>query len=198
MKTKLLVPLFAFVLFSVAGMAQGGVPIFQLGVKGGVNITKIDGKSFSDEFNYGYHAGAFATIKITNHIQIQPEVLFNQINTKADTAFGNVLNVKNLKGVKLNYVSIPLLLNITPAKIISFQFGPQFGILLDKHKNLFENGKDAFSGGDLSLLAGAQLNLGSIRVSGRYVVGVANINDASNSDKWKNQGFQLGVGFRII
>lgn len=198
MKTKLLVPLFAFVLFSVAGMAQGGVPIFQLGVKGGVNITKIDGKSFSDEFNYGYHAGAFATIKITNHIQIQPEVLFNQINTKADTAFGNVLNVKNLKGVKLNYVSIPLLLNITPAKIISFQFGPQFGILLDKHKNLFENGKDAFSGGDLSLLAGAQLNLGSIRVSGRYVVGVANINDASNSDKWENQGFQLGVGFRII
>ena len=198
MKTKLLVPLFAFVLFSVAGMAQGGVPIFQLGVKGGVNITKIDGKSFSDEFNYGYHAGAFATIKITNHIQIQPEVLFNQINTKADTAFGNVLNVKNLKGVKLNYVSIPLLLNITPAKIISFQFGPQFGILLDKHKSLFENGKDAFSGGDLSLLAGAQLNLGSIRVSGRYVVGVANINDASNSDKWKNQGFQLGVGFRII
>lgn len=198
MKTKLLVPLFAFVLFSVAGMAQGGVPIFQLGVKGGVNITKIDGKSFSDEFNYGYHAGAFATIKITNHIQIQPEVLFNQINTKADTAFGNVLNVKNLKGVKLNYVSIPLLLNITPAKILSFQFGPQFGILLDKHKNLFENGKDAFSGGDLSLLAGAQLNLGSIRVSGRYVVGVANINDASNSDKWENQGFQLGVGFRII
>ena len=198
MQTKLLVTLFAFVLFSVAGMAQGGVPIFQLGVKGGVNITKIDGKSFSDEFNYGYHAGAFATIKITNHIQIQPEVLFNQINTKADTAFGNVLNVKNLKGVKLNYVSIPLLLNITPAKIISFQFGPQFGILLDKHKNLFENGKDAFSSGDLSLLAGAQLNLGSIRVSGRYVVGVANINDASNSDKWKNQGFQLGVGFRII
>ena len=198
MKTKLLVPLFAFVLFSIAGMAQGGVPVFQLGVKGGVNISKIDGKSFADEFNYGYHAGAFATIKVSNRVQIQPEVLFNQYSTKADTALGNVFNVKNLKGVKLNYISIPLLLNLTPAKFISFQVGPQFGILLDKHKNLFENGKDAFSSGDFSMVGGVQLNLGGIRVSGRYVVGLSNINDAGNSDKWKNQGFQLSAGFRII
>jgi len=198
MKTKILVPLVAFVLLSVAGMAQGHVPVFQLGIKGGVNISKIDGKSFADEFNYGYHAGAFATIKVSDHVQIQPEVLFNQYATKADTSFSNVFNVKNLKGVKLNYVSIPLLLNLTPAKFISFQVGPQFGILLDKHKNLFENGKDAFSTGDFSMVGGVQLNLGGIRLSGRYIVGLSNINDAGNSDKWKNQGFQLSAGFRII
>ena len=198
MKTKQLVPLFAFVLISVAGMAQVHVPAFQLGVKGGVNFTKIDGKSFSDQFDYGYHAGAFATIKITNHVQIQPEVLFNQFNTKADTSFGNVFNVKNLKDVSLNYISIPLLLNLTPAKFISFQVGPQFGILLDKHQSLFQNGKDAFSAGDFSMVGGVQLNLGGIRVSGRYIVGLSNINDVGNSDKWKNQGFQLSAGFRII
>jgi Outer membrane protein beta-barrel domain len=198
MKTKLLVPLFAFVLISTAGMAQFHVPLFQLGVKGGANITKIDGKSFSNEFDYGYHAGAFAILKITNHIQIQPEVLFNQYSTKTDSALGNVVNVKNLKDVKLNYLSVPLLLNITPAKFISFQFGPQFGILLDKHQSLFQNGKDAFSSGDLSMLAGLQLNLGALKVSGRYVVGLSNINDVSDSDKWKNQGFQLSVGIRII
>lgn len=198
MKTKRLVPLFALVLLSVAGMAQNHVPVFQLGVKGGVNLTKIEGKSFSDEFNYGYQAGAFAILKISNHVQLQPEVLFNQFNTKTDTSLGNVFNTKNLKDVKLNYVSIPLLLNLTPAKFISFQLGPQFGILLDKHKNLFENGKDAFSGGDLSLLGGVQLNLGILKLSGRYVVGLTNINDAGNSDKWKNQGFQLSAGIRII
>ena len=115
--------MFAFVLLSVAGMSQGHIPVFQLGVKGGVNISKIDGKSFADEFNYGYHAGAFATIKISNHVQIQPEVLFNQYKTKADTSFSNVFNVKNLKDVSLNYISIPLLLNLTPAKFISFQVG---------------------------------------------------------------------------
>ncbi|MDE3250775.1 MAG: PorT family protein [Bacteroidota bacterium] len=198
MNKKILVPFFALVIASFGASAQFHVPMFQLGVKGGVNITKIDGKSFKDEFNYGYSAGAFATVKISNFIQIQPEVLFNQYNTKADTSFHNVLNVSNLKNVSLNYVSIPLLLNITPAKFISFQAGPQYGILLDQHKNLFENGKDAFSKGDLSLLAGVQLNIGSLRINGRYTVGLANINDATSSDKWKNQGFQLGVGFRII
>jgi hypothetical protein len=198
MKTKILVPLFAFVVLSVTGMAQGRVPVFQLGVKGGVNMNKIDGRSFADEFNYGYHAGAFATIKISNHVQIQPEVLFNQYSTRVDTAFNNVFNVKNLKDVKLNYVSIPLLLNLSPAKFISFQVGPQFGILLDKQKNLLENGKNAFSSGDLSMIGGVQLNLGGIRLSGRYVVGLNNINDATSSDKWKNQGFQLSAGFRII
>jgi len=69
---------------------------------------------------------------------------------------------------------------------------------MDKHRNLFENGKDAFSSGDLSMLAGVQLNVAGLRLSGRYIVGLTNINDVGNSDKWKNQGFQLSVGFRII
>ncbi|MFT3933794.1 MAG: porin family protein [Chitinophagaceae bacterium] len=196
MKTKLMVPLFAFVLLSLASSAQ--ISPFQLGIKGGVNLSKVDGKSFSDEFNYGYHAGAFAIIKFSNHVQLQPEVLFNQYNTKTDTSFGNVFNVKNMKNVSLNYISIPILLNLTPAKFISFQVGPQFGILMDKHRSLFQNGQDAFSSGDFSMVAGAQLNLGGVKVSGRYVVGLNNINDATNSDKWKNQGFQLSLGFRII
>jgi len=198
MKTKKLIPLVAFVLLSVAGIAQVHVPVFQLGVKGGVNITKIDGKSFSDEFSYGYHAGAFAILKLSDHVQVQPEVLFNQYNSKVDTSFSNVFNTKNLKDVKLNYLSIPLILDLTPAKFITFQVGPQFGVLLDKHKNLFENGKDAFSGGDLSLLGGVQLNLGAFKLSGRYVIGLTNINDAGNSDKWKSRGFQLSAGIRII
>ena len=198
MKTSILVPLLAFILCSFSGMSQLHVPAFQIGIKGGVNVTKIDGKSFADEFNYGYHAGAFATVKISNHVQIQPEVLFNQYNSKVDTALGNTINPKNFKDVKLNYLSVPLLLNLTPVKFLSFQVGPQFGILLDKHKNLFENGRDAFSGGDFSLLAGAQLNIGAVKLSGRYIVGLANINDAGNRDSWKNQGFQLSLGFRII
>ncbi len=198
MKKKILLPLTLLMLVSAMGFSQGRVPFFQLGVKGGVNFTKIDGQSFSNEFKYGYQAGAFATVKITNHIQIQPEVMFNQYNTRVDTAYNNVLNVKNLKDVQLNYLTVPLLLNLTPAKFISFQVGPQFGVLLDKHKNLFENGKDAFSGGDLSMLAGVQLNLAGFRLSGRYVVGLTNINDAGNSNKWKNQGFQVSVGLRII
>jgi len=48
MKTKLSV-LLAFVLIAQASMAQ-----FSIGIKGGANITKIDGQAFRDEFRYGY------------------------------------------------------------------------------------------------------------------------------------------------
>ena len=58
MKTKFL-SLFAAVLLSQAMMAQ-----FHLGVKAGANITKVDGKSFKDEFRYGYHLGGFAEIRL--------------------------------------------------------------------------------------------------------------------------------------
>ncbi len=197
MKTKFWIPLLAFVLLSFAGTAQK-IPFLQVGIKGGVNITKVDGKSFSDEFMYGYHLGGFAQLRLGEKWQLQPEVLFNQYNTKVDTTLSNVIHIENFKNVKLNYLSIPVLLSYSPTKLISFQAGPQFGILLDKNKNLFENGKDAFKAGDLSLLGGVQLNLANFRVSGRYFIGLADINDAGNSDKWKNQGFQVSVGLRII
>jgi hypothetical protein len=66
---------------------------------------------------------------------------------------------------------------------------------MDKNKTLVANGKDAFKNGDLSMLVGAQLNILRVRLYGRYVVGLNNINDLSSSEKWTNQGIQLGVGF---
>lgn len=182
----------------VKKLVNDNVPFFQMGIKGGANLTKVDGKSFKDEFKTGYHAGAFIQLKLSDKFQVQPEVLFNQFNTRTDTSFSNVYDIKNLKDVKLNYISIPLLLTYAPSKVISFQAGPQFGILIDKNKNIVDNGKQAFRSGDLSMLGGVQVSIGGIRVNGRYFVGLNNINDIDNQEKWKNRGFQLSVGFKII
>ena len=35
-------------------------------------------------------------------------------------------------------------------------------------------------------------------VGGRYQIGLNNINDIDNKDEWKNQGFQLYVGAKIL
>jgi hypothetical protein len=172
----------------------------QAGLKAGANIFKIDGKSFKDEFKFGYHAGAFVQLKLADRWQLQPELMWNQYSTdaKTDTSLTSLYKFSNLKDVKLNYLSIPVLLNYSPTKLVSFQVGPQFGVLIDKNKSLLANGKAAFKGGDLSMLAGLQLNIGSVRVGGRYAIGLSNINDIDNKDKWKNQGFQLSVGMRIL
>jgi hypothetical protein len=195
MKVKLSV-LMACVLFAQAAMAQ-----LHFGVKGGANLTKIEGKAFSDQFNTGYNLGAFAEIGF-GKLSIQPEVLFNQVKTTVDSSFKQVYqgaaDFSSYKDIKLNYLSIPILLDYKLAPFLSLQAGPQFGILINQNKNLVENGKNAFKSGDFSLLGGAQLNISKIRVTGRYFVGLSNVNDLGNQNKWKNQGWQLSVGFAIL
>src|SRR4028119_2372205 len=164
MKIKMLSSLLVLLIITSAAVAQK-TPFFQAGIKGGTNITKIDGKSFKEEFQFGYHLGGFATIKIAEKWQIQPEVLFNQYNSKTDTAFRNVANVRNLKDVSLNYLSIPILLNYSPTKIVTFQAGPQFGKLLNKDNDLWKEGQNAFKEGDLSLLGGVQINIANFKIA---------------------------------
>jgi hypothetical protein len=196
MKTKLFVPLLAALLFSQAMMAQ-----FHVGIKGGANIIKIDGISFKDQFKYGYHVGGFAEIGLGNKFGLQPEVLFNQVSTSVDSnykhVYQNVFN-SNQSTVKLSYLSIPLLLTYKLiGNFLSLQAGPQFGVLINQDKSLLQNGGDAFKKGDFSLLAGAQIKLSAIRITGRYVIGLNNINDIDNQDKWKSQGFQVSLGLAL-
>jgi len=196
MKTKLSLSLFAALLFSQAMMAQ-----FHVGIKGGANIIKMSGVSFKDQFKYGYHIGGFAEIGLGDKFHVQPEVLFNQVSTTVDSNYKHVYqNVFNSSQstVKLSYLSIPILLNYKLiGNFLSLQAGPQFGILIDQDKTLLQNGGQAFKKGDFSLLAGAQIKLSAIRISGRYVIGLNNINDIDDQDKWKSQGFQVSLGLAL-
>lgn len=195
MKTKLLT-LFSTLLLSQAIMAQ-----FHIGAKAGANIVKIDGKSFKDEFRYGYHLGGFAEIGLGKNFTLQPEVLFNQYSTTLDSnyksIYQSIFNPSYQSKVKLNYLSIPILINYKLIGPISLQAGPQFSILIDQDKSLLQNGGDAFKKGDFSMLAGAQIKLSKFRVTGRYIVGLNNINDIDNQDKWKYQVVQLSLGLAL-
>ena len=175
--------------------AQG----FHFGIKAGANLFKMDGESFDQEFKFGYNVGAFTQINVSSKWGLQPELLFNQTNYRTGTEFSNVYSggVSNYQG-KLNYLSIPVLLSFRPIPLLSILAGPQFGILLNRDEHLTDNAAQAFKTGDFSLVGGAQLNLASIMVGARYVVGLNNINDLSDQNSWKNEGWQLYAGFRIF
>lgn len=193
MKTKIL-SLAAVLLIAQSMMAQ-----FHLGAKAGANIIKIDGKSFKDQFKYGYHLGGFAEIGFGHKIGIQPEVLFNQYSTTVDSTFSHIYqHAFNGSNVNLNYLSIPVLLNYKAlGNFLTLQAGPQFGVLINKNKTILQNGGNAFKNGDFSMVGGVQLKLSSLRFSGRYVIGLNNLNDIDNQSKWKSQGFQLSVGLAL-
>jgi opacity protein-like surface antigen len=193
MKSKLFLGL-TFLLIGSVVSAQG----IKFGLRAGANLTKVDGQSFQDEFKFGYHLGGAAEIMFNKKWGIQPEVIFNQSNTQTGYGFDTLyesINPGTIKDVKLNYLSMPILLTYRPSGIISFQAGPQFGILMSQSKSLLEDGEEAFKNGDLSLVGGVQLQLINFRVYGRYGIGLNNINDIDNQDKWKNQTVQIGVGF---
>jgi hypothetical protein len=195
MKAKFSVLLLC-VLVAQASMAQ-----FRLGVKAGANITKVDGKSFRDEFQYGYHLGGFMEIPFGKKIGIVTEVLWNQYQTRADSSFKdvyeNAVDFAKYKDVTLNYLTIPLLLNYKLGSLMSLQAGPQYGILIDQSKNLIQNGQSAFKQGDFSMVGGAVITISRLRFTGRYFAGLNNISDISDQHKWKNQGFQLSLGIAL-
>jgi Outer membrane protein beta-barrel domain len=192
MKTKLLLTA-AISIISFSAFSQS----FKIGLKGGATMNKITGQTFKEEFSYGYHAGAFATIGLGKRFAIQPEVLFNQVNVDTSNKFSAIYQFNKLSGVQLKYISIPLLLNYNAGKLITLQAGPQFGVLINKSNTLVQNGKDAFKGGDFSMLGGVQLNISHFKLYGRYLIGLNNLNDIDNQDKWKNQSVQLGIGLTL-
>lgn len=183
-----------FLVYSVANAQE-----FRIGGKAGANINKVTGKAFKEEFDLGYHLGAFVEVDFNKKWGIQPEVLWNQINTKRASDFSSVYNNwRDSTGtIKLSYLSIPVLLRINVTNLLTFHLGPQFGILINQDKTLLKNGEDAFASGDFSMVAGAQVNLKMLRVYGRYNIGLSNISDIGNQDKWKNQQIQLGIGVRL-
>ncbi len=192
MKIRIIAVITACLFMSVTASAQG----IHIGVKGGATVYKIDGVSFKDQFNWGYHLGGVAELMWSKNWGIQPEVLFNQSNTQTGYSFDTLyksVNPGTLKDVKLNYLSIPVLLSWRPSPFITFQAGPSFSILMSKDKTLLQDGAEAFKSGNVSLLGGVQLNILSFRVYGRYGLGLTNLNNIDNQDKWKSRGGQVGV-----
>ncbi len=177
--------------------AQGA----RVGVKLGTNLNKISGQSFKDGFDLSYHFGGFLEVDLNRKWGIQPELLWSQTSTKRtsfNTLYSNQINpLNNSEKIKLDYLAIPVLLRYSVAGILTLNVGPQFGILLNQDKTLLQNGESAFKSGDFSMVAGGQLNFKFLRVYGRYNIGLQNINDIDNKDKWTNQQIQLGLGLRF-
>jgi hypothetical protein len=191
MKKLLFIAFGILVLNSV--QAQG----INFGVKVGANLTDASGTTFKDGFKFGYHAGFFSELMLTKKFGIQPEILFSETNLRAGDSLGSLYNgisVTDIAKIKLQYISIPILLDYKPIPFLTLQAGPQFGILMNQTKALGANAKDAFKKGDLSLLLGAQLNIFKFRVYARYAVGLADINDFDNKEKWNSQTLQMGLG----
>lgn len=196
---KVIMSLMILVTAVTVSQAQG----VRAGIKAGANLNQIDGQSFNNGFDLSYHFGGFLEIDFNKKLGIQPELLWSQTASKPSN-FNNIYTTgvsplfNGNEQIKLDYLSIPLLLRYNMiGGFLTLNAGPQFSILLKEDKTLLQNGQSAFKNGDFAMVAGAQLNFKVLRIYARYNIGLQNINDIDNKDKWTNQQIQGGIGFRF-
>jgi hypothetical protein len=129
-----------------------------------------------------------------------PEILLSQTKLSTNPSIIDVLGSTryNPETYHLNYLLLPLLVQVKPFSALLLQAGPQYGILIDQTKDGKENALLAFNQGEFSFVGGAKVNLGGFFVYGRYVVGLQNISELQDQTKWKTTQWQLGIGMNLF
>jgi len=176
---------------------------FRLGFKGGLNLNKIEGKSFKDEFNYNYALGGFVQINITRKLGLQPEINFVQTTAEQTNditeVYDDLFFGGDQKKAKLNYLKFAGLLNIDigPSQRVKLQLGPQWGRLLNETADSLNSSQDVFKKNEFSALGGIMLQLPLFHIGTRYEIGLTDVNGTDNNDKWRSQAWQFFVGITL-
>lgn len=206
MKAKIILILFCVI--SMQAFPQGKFlsekeTLLRVGIKGGLNLNKIEARSFKDEFSYNFSFGAFLQINPTKKLGIQPEINFVQSSAEQSkditVIYDDIFLGGNQVKAKLNFVKLAGLLNIDigPSQRFKLQLGPQWGMLVSEAVDSLKRPKDVFKKGEFSVLGGVFIQLPVIHIGTRYELGLSNINGIDNKDQWKTQAWQFFIGVTL-
>jgi len=177
--------------------------LFRWGFKGGLNLNKIKGESFSNEFQYNYQLGGFMQINFSRKLGLQPELNFSQTSAEQSDDITDIYDDIFLGGdqvkAKLDYLKLAGLLNIDigPSQRVKLQLGPQWGMLLSETVDSLKTPQDVFKKSEFSVLGGIMLQLPLIHIGTRYEIGLTNMNAIDSKDQWKSQAWQFFVGITL-
>lgn len=179
---------------SISAKAQ-----FSLGVKGGVNFSKINTDNLRESTLTGYQAGLFA--RIGNGLYLQPELYLSGTGGK----FSANNNGTDYSGkVRFTNLNVPLLVGKSfGAKDLNFRVmaGPIYTYQLNKSESFSNNFNNAYQDfgnynkSTLGFQAGAGVDIGAITADLRYEGGLSKVN--SNYGQRQNL-WALSVGFKIF
>jgi hypothetical protein len=198
-RKSIVLSFFILALATSRSFAQFSLQSVQIGAKAGGNFYKFGtARSFDNKTYPSFSAGGYAELNFSPKWSLQPELLWSETIAQTGDGFNQIYGGYGAISSKiyLNYISVPILVSFKPVPELSILLGPQYGYLINQTTGLVQ-GKDAFSKSDLSIVGGAQLNLGKVKVGARYSGAVISTNGINNSDSWKAHGFQLYLGYQL-
>jgi hypothetical protein len=163
----------------------------KFGVKGGMNLSTFTGPNVDTaKIKFGFNAGVFADVPITEALTLRPEVMYSTQGGKG-TKNGIEATSSN------NYVIIPILINwISASGGFFVETGPQIGFLVGgklKALSYSFDAKNYYKKKDFSWTYGAGYRFtDNIGINGRYNMGLSNVSKISGQ-KAKSHVFQVGV-----
>jgi len=174
-------------LLSTSSFSQG----IDLGIKAGAtfaNLTDVTDASTKT----GFVGGAFVTIKFSDKIAIQGDLLYSQQGVELD-----------VDKINLDYINLPIVLKYYIIKRINIQAGPQFGTVINDSLGGFLGSNIDFNSFDVTGVVGIGVDLPlNFRITGRYGFGLSDIsfsdNDFSIDTNSKNSVFSLTAGFSFL
>lgn len=176
---------------------------FKAGIHGGLNVNKISGMSYKSGYGYNYQVGLYTQFNITKRIGIQPEVNFVQSTAEfsddPSDVYYDLFQGGSQKNAKLNMLEVPVFLNlgIDKANRIKLQLGPVYNNNLKETVDSLSHNGNIYKKASWAAAAGVLFQLPIVNFGARYKVGITNINDIDNKEKWTTQAFQVfvGIGF---
>jgi hypothetical protein len=175
------------VLLTTTTFGQG----IDLGIKAGATFANLTGATDAST-KTGFVGGAFLTIKFSDKIAIQGDLLYSQQGAKLE-----------LDDINLNYINFPIVLKYYIIKRINIQAGPQFGTVVNDNLGEVFGPNDIISF-DITGVVGIGIDLPlNLRITGRYGFGLSEINfiefeGDSKETNSKNSVFSLTAGFSFL
>lgn len=171
------------VLLSVTTFAQG----IDVGIKAGANFATLTDVS-DVSTRTGLVIGAFVSLKFTEKMAIQGDVLYSQQGAKGENGFSDL---------EIDYINFPIVFKYYIIKRLNIQAGPQFGTAVNDNVGDFQSF-------DVTGVVGVGLDLPlHIRVTARYGFGLTDItfvnyNGYTFDTGIKNNVFSLTAGFTFL
>lgn len=190
-------------LTTVSAFAQ--LPKFNLGIKAGLNLAKLQSDLTSEENRLGFQAGIWSRIGAAG-LYVQPELYLGSKGTKFTSVIqANGTEVAQDEKVSFTTLDLPVLLGtkIGVDKLnVRFMAGPVVSFILDKEKPVsgaynsitdFHNYKNNAWG----LQAGAGVDIANLTLDLRYEAGLTNV---SRSDKYdqKSNLWHISLGYKLF